>query len=107
MEQKHRTILQHHWSNICDNVEPKNILSKFVTVLTETDKEEIRKQSTKQERCDKLLRILIRRGENAFDAFVNSLDEEAPDLASELIEAGNKKEPNQSSALSDRSINIK
>ena len=105
MEQKHRTILQHHWSNISDNVEPKNILSKFVTVLTETDKEEIRKQSTKQERCDKLLRILIRRGENAFDAFVNSLHEEAPDLASELIEAGNKKETNQSSAPSDRSIN--
>ena len=105
MEQMHRTILQHHWSNICDNVEPKNILSKFVTVLRESDKEEIRKQSTKQERCDKLLRILIRRGENAFDAFVNSLDEEAPDLASELIEAGNKKEPNQSLALSDCSIN--
>ena len=83
MEQKHRTILQDHWSNICDNVEPKNILSKFDTVLSETDKKEIRKQSTKQEGCEKLLHILIRRGKNAFDAFVNSLDEEAPDLASE------------------------
>ena len=105
MEHKHRTILQDHWSNICDNVEPKNILSKFVTVLTETDKEEIRKQSTRQERCEKLLRILIRRGENAFDAFVNALVKEAPHLASELTEAGNKKKPNQSSDLSDGSIN--
>ena len=105
MEQKHRTILRHHWSNICDNLEPKNILSKFVAVLKETDEEEIRKQSTRQERCDKLLNILLKRGENAFDVFVNALEEEAPDLASELTEAGNKEELNQSSALMDRSIN--
>ena len=105
MEQKHRTILRHHWANIRDNLEPKNILPKLVTVLRETDDEEIREQSTRQERCDKLLRILPRRGENAFNVFVNALVKEAPDLASELTEAGTKEEPNQSSALMDRSIN--
>ena len=94
MEQKHRTILRDHWSNICDDLEPMNILPKFVTALRETDKEQIRKQSTKQERCDKLLRILLKRGENAFDELVNALNEEAPDLALKLTEAGNKEEPN-------------
>ena len=105
MEQKHRTILLHHWANIRENLEPKNIMPKLVTVLKETDYDEIREQSTRQERCDKLLDILPRRGKNAFDVFVNALESEVPHLASELTEAGNKEEPNQSSALMDRSIN--
>ena len=104
MEEKHRTILRHQWSNIRDNLEPNNILPKLVLVLTETDEEEIREQSTRQERCDKLLYILRTRGENAFNVFVNALVKEAPHLASELTEAGNKKEPNQSSARRGRSI---
>ena len=104
MEQKHRTILRHQWSNIRDNLEPNNVLPKLVLVLTETDEEEIREQSTRQERCDKLLHILPTRGENAFNVFVNALVKEAPHLASELTEAGNKKEPNQSSARRGRSI---
>ena len=104
MEQKHRTILRHQWSNIRDNLEPNNILPKLVLVLRETDEEKIREQSTRQERCDKLLNILPTRGENAFNIFVNALVKEAPHLASELTEAGNKKEPNESSARRGRSI---
>ncbi|XP_015773245.1 PREDICTED: uncharacterized protein LOC107351460 [Acropora digitifera] len=87
MERKHRTILRHQWSNIRDNLEPNNILPKLVLVLTETDEEKIREQSTRQERCDKLLNILPTRGENAFNIFVNALVKEAPYLASELTEA--------------------
>ena len=105
MEEKHRTILRHHLPNIRENLEPKNILPKLVTVLKETDYDEIRAESTRQGRCDKLLDILPRRGENAFNIFVNALDKEAPHLALNLTEAGSKEEPNQSSALMDRSIN--
>ena len=104
MEEKHRTILRRQWSNIRDNLEPNNILPKLVLVLRETDEEEIREQSTRQERCDKLLYILPTRGENAFNVFVNALVQEAPHLAKKLTEAGNKDEPNQSSALRDWSI---
>ena len=99
MEHKHRKILRHKWSNIRDELEPKNLLPKLVTVLSETDEEEIKVQSTRQERCDKLLEILPRRGENAFEVFVEALKEEAPHLAVDLIEAGNKADPNQSSAF--------
>jgi len=101
MEQKHCSILRHHWSNIRDNLEPNNILPGLVLVLRETDEEEIREQSTRQERCDKLLYLLPRRGKNAFNVFVNALIKEAPHLAVDLIEAGNKEVPNQSSALRD------
>ena len=104
MEQKHRTILLHHWANIRENLEPRNIFPKLVTVLREMDYDEIRAESTRQERCDKLLDILPRRGKNAFNVFVNALESQVPHLASELTEAGNKEEPNQSSALMDRSI---
>ena len=105
MEQKHRTILRHHWSSIRDNLEPKNILPKLVTVLIVTDEEEIKAQPTRQERCDKLLEILPTRGENAFYVFVSALAKEARYLARDLNEAGNREEPNQSSALRGRSIN--
>ena len=104
MEEKHRTILRRQWSNIRDNLEPNNILPRLDLVLRETDEEEIREQSTRQERCDKLLYILPTRGENAFNVFVNALVQEAPHLAKKLTEAGNKDEPNQSSALRDWSI---
>ena len=93
MEDKHHSILRHHWSNIRDNLEPNNILSSLALVLRETDEEEIREQSTRQERCDKLLYLLPRRGKNAFNVFVEALEKEAPHLALDLIEAGNKEVP--------------
>jgi len=92
MEQKHRTILRLHWSSISDNLEPKNMLPKLVTVLIETDEEDIKAQSTRQERCDKLLEILPRRGPTAFKVFVEALKQTVPHLAVDLIEADKKTE---------------
>ena len=94
MEQKHRTILRHYWNDIRDNLEPKNILPKLVLVLKEKDEEEIKAQSTRQGRCDKLLEILPTKGKKAFNIFVNALVKEAPDLEQELTQAGNKEESN-------------
>lgn len=104
MEHKHRIILRQHWSHIRVNLEPDNILPKLVTVLTATDEGEIKAQFTRQQRCDKLLEILPRRGPTAFKVFVEALEEEAPHIGHVLIEAGNKQDPNQSSPLGDRSI---
>jgi len=75
------------------------MLPKLVTVLIETDEEEIKARSTVQERCDKLLEMLPRKGPEDFKVFVEALQEEAPHLASDLSESGNKEEPNQSSVL--------
>ena len=89
MEYKHRSILRDHGPNIRRDLEPNNILPDLGRVLTEKDKEKIRAQSTRQERCDTLLEILPRKGPNAFSAFVDALDKEAEHLASDLIKAGN------------------
>ena len=96
MEQKHRTILCNHKSNLEKDLEPRDILSKLATVLTEKDEQKVRAQRTRQGRCNKLFDILPRRGAKAFNVFVDSLKEETNHLALVLIEAGNKKEPYQS-----------
>ena len=75
------------------------MLQKLVTVLIETDEKEIKAQSTVQERCDKLLEMLPRKGPEDFKVFVEALKEEAPHLASDLSESCNKEEHNQSSVL--------
>ena len=97
--------MRRHQSNIRTDLEPKNILAKLVEILSDTDEGEIKAETTREKKCDKLLEILPRKGPNAFKVFVEALKGEAPHLASDLIEAGNKEEPNQSSAFSDRSIN--
>ena len=105
MEEKHRNILRRHRSSIRVDLEPKNILANLHEILNDTDEGEINAQPTREQRCDKLLEILRRKGPNAFKVFVEALQGESPHLALDLIAAGNKEEPNQSSILSDRSIN--
>ena len=105
MDEKDRSILRDLRPNIMRDLEPNNILPHLGRVFSETEEEEIRAQSTRQERCVTLLQILPRKGPLAFAAFVAALKKEAYHLAVELIEEGNKEKPNQSSALVDRSIN--
>ncbi|XP_044179741.1 uncharacterized protein LOC122961199 [Acropora millepora] len=87
MEDTHRTILRDFRPNIIKDLEPNNILPDLGRVLTAKDDEEIKAQSTRQGRCEKLLEILPRKGPNAFKVFVEALKKEAPHLADDLIEA--------------------
>ncbi|XP_015771940.1 PREDICTED: caspase-2-like [Acropora digitifera] len=87
MEDRHRTILRDHRPNIVRDLEPNNILPDLRSVLTVKDEEEIKAQSTRQRRCEQLLEIIPRKGPNAFKVFVEALKEEAPHLASDLIDA--------------------
>lgn len=95
MEDWHRDILRSRQFNLEKDLEPKNILSKLTTVLNKNEEDQIRKQSERMERCQKLLEILPRKGPTAFKVFVVALRQEAPHLALDLIEAGNKEETNQ------------
>ena len=98
--------MRNHESNLEEDLEPNDILSKLVTVLTKKDEEKVRAQITRQGRCQELFDILPRKGPDAFNVFVEALKEEAKHLALVLIEAGSKEgEPYQSSALRDRRIN--
>ena len=104
MEDKHRIILRHYQPNIVNELEPNNILPYLGSVLTAKDDADIKAQSTRQGSCEKLLEILPRKGPSAFKVFVVALKKEAPHLADVLTKAGNKEDPNQSSALGDRGI---
>ena len=105
MEDKDCRILRDYRPNIIRDLEPKRILPELGrTVLTQYDEDEIRVQSTRLERCEKLLEIIPRKGPKAFKALVEALKEEAPHLAQDLIEAGNKENPNELSALRDQSF---
>ncbi|XP_067020543.1 uveal autoantigen with coiled-coil domains and ankyrin repeats-like isoform X4 [Acropora muricata] len=87
MEGKHRAILRHYRPNIVKDLEPNNIIPDLGSVLTAKDDAEIKAQSTRQGRCEQLLDIIPRKGPNAFKVFVEALKEEAPHLASDLIDA--------------------
>ena len=89
MEEKHRSILRDLRPNIIRDLEPNHILPHLGQVFTETEEEEIRAQSTRQERCVRLLEILPRRGNFAFTKLVYALDKEVGHLARVLREAGN------------------
>ena len=91
MEDRRRTILRDHRPNIVRDLEPNNILPDLGSVLTAEDEAEIMGQSTRQEKCEQLLEIIPRKGPNAFKVFVEALKEEAPHLASDLIDAGNNR----------------
>ncbi|XP_044179725.1 uncharacterized protein LOC114955322 [Acropora millepora] len=90
MNEKHRSILRDLRPDIIRDLEPNNILPHLGRVFTEKEEEEIRAQSTRQERCVRLLEILPRKGPLAFAAFVAVLKKEAYHLAVELIEAEKK-----------------
>ena len=105
MEERHRLILRRHKSILEKDLEPKDVLSKLTTVLDQNDEGEIKVQSTRMERCDKLFDVLPRKGPKAFKEFVEALKNQSPHLASCLIEAGNEEKSNRSSAPRVQSIN--
>ena len=54
MDKKHRSILRDLRPNIIEDLEPNSILPHLGRVFTETEEEEIKAQSTRQEKCVKL-----------------------------------------------------
>lgn len=55
------------------DLEPLQLLSHLTAVLNDTDIEEIKAKGNRVEQSGWLLDILARRGEKAFDIFVNAL----------------------------------
>lgn len=90
----HRDILRNKRALLIKNMEPLKLLKYLGSTLDETDDEEIKAQPTRGKACEKLLEILPRKGQNAFDEFVNALKEVQTQyyLAVALIEAGNEEE---------------
>ena len=102
MKPMHRDILRDNRALLIKNMEALKLLKHLSRTLDEADDEEIKGQPTRGKCSEKLLDILLRKGQNAFDEFVNALKEVQTHLAVALIEAGNKEEPYQLSGWGGR-----
>jgi len=91
MTPMHRDILRYNRTLLIKNMEPMKLLKHLSCTLDEADDEEIKAQPTRGKGSEKLLDILLRKGQNAFDEFVKALKEVQSDyLAVALIEAENR-----------------
>ncbi|XP_022785890.1 myosin-9-like isoform X2 [Stylophora pistillata] len=92
MNERHRDILRRHWPALRRDLEPVKLLPYLVNVLDVTDEQEVKVKATREERTDKLLEILPRRGPTAFDDFVTALQEVQPFLATPLVKEAEMEE---------------
>ena len=79
-------ILRRHWSTLRRDLEPMKLLPYLVNVLDVTDEQEVKVKATREDKIDKLLEILPRRGPRAFVYFVIALQEVQPFLAAPLVQ---------------------
>ena len=61
------------------------LLPYLVNLLDVTDEQEVKVKTTREDRIDKLLEILPRRGPKAFDDFVKAVLEVQPFFAAPLV----------------------
>lgn len=88
MTKEHRLILRKHRKELEDNLQPLKLLSHLTNVLSHEDEEEIRAERTTTEQVRRLLDLLPRRGDQAFEAFVRALDRTQRFLAKPIAEEG-------------------
>lgn len=88
MDEKRRKIIRTCRVELARDMEPRQLIHHMADVLTPIDEEEIKAVVTRWEQCEKLLDILPRRGEKAFDSFVKALKEVQPFLSDLLVDAG-------------------
>ena len=75
MNNMHREILHQKWAILRRDLEPDRLLPHLTTILSEEDIEEIKQlpEDARLRKADKLLKVLPRRGPDAFDAFIDAL----------------------------------
>lgn len=75
MDKKHRKILKENHVALLDDLEPQQLLSHLTDVLSDADIESINAiKDNRRRQSELLLDILPRRGQKAFDSFVNALE---------------------------------
>lgn len=88
MDEKHRKLLQKHRIAIAKDLEPRRVFANLASLDTFTadDEDEVKSLPSRSQRVEKLLDILPRKGEGAFECFVRALEKGFPHLAKPLIE---------------------
>ena len=88
MDEKHRKLIRNRRVELARDMEPRQLVHHMVDVLTPIDEEEIKAIPTRWAQSEKLLDILPRRGQKAFDSFVTALKKVQPFLVDLLVDAG-------------------
>lgn len=75
MNKEHRTLLRKNRVALVDDLEPRPVVNYLYQagILTDNDVEVVNSLGTRQDKVEKILDIVPRRGPSAFDAFYKSL----------------------------------
>lgn len=73
MDDKHRKSLKENRVQLNLDLEPLQLLPHLTDVLSDTDIDEIKTKENRVKQSESLLDILPRRGQKAFNIFVNAL----------------------------------
>ncbi|KAK3558277.1 hypothetical protein QTP86_013928 [Hemibagrus guttatus] len=88
MERKHRNLLRAQRLHLCDQLVVDDTIVQYLyqeDILTDSQVEEILSQKSNKNKTLRLLSILPDRGPNAFNVFVQSLEDGFPWIKEELL----------------------
>lgn len=92
MTEKHQEIIRYNWETLVTNLTPEDPLNKLVAknIISVQEQEELLKhQVTSHERARALLRLLLKRQDEAFGVLIEACKEyNMPHLAKLLEDAG-------------------
>lgn len=90
MDKKYRNILESVRVELVRGMDAEQVLRHMagVQVFSDANKDIIKSRPNRQEQCKALLDILPRRGENAYESFIQALEEVQPYLADVVRRAG-------------------
>ena len=90
MDEKHRNTLESVRVKLVRDMEVTQVLLQMSgeQVFSDADKGIIKSKPNRQEQCEALLDILPRKGENAYESFIQALKKVQPFLADVVREAG-------------------
>lgn len=94
MQKYYRKIVQTHFVELVDDVEPNPVMRYLYGkgIISEEDMEHIRSKDTRKKMNEALLLQLKRRGPDAFKRFFEGLQKNQPSLADFLLEQGKHKQ---------------
>jgi hypothetical protein len=87
MDDGHRKLLRQFAPTFEKDLEPGKLIKHLTDVLDTRDEEEILSMPTRVGQVDKLLTMILRRGDKAFSCFLEALEKEQSFLAATLRNA--------------------
>ena len=90
MDDEHRNILRRCREKLVKDMEPEEVLLQMEDpfVFTTEDENKIKSRQTRQQQCETLLEMLLRKGARAYEIFKKTIEKVHPQLTRIIVEAG-------------------